>query len=58
MDSETAYKDQLNRVFDTSKAIDIYDGAEYDFVRGRYVGNGICDYDDMVEQINSYGMNE
>ena len=58
LDSEATYKNQLNRVFDTSKAIDIYDGAEYDSVRGRYVGNGICDYDEMVEQINSYGMNE
>ena len=58
LDSEAAYKDQLNRVFDTSKAIDIYDGAEYDSVRGRYVGNGICDYDEMVEQINRYGTNE
>ena len=61
MDSEAAYKNQLNRVFDTSKAVNIYDEAEYDSVRGRYVGNvgnGICDYDEIVEQINSYGTNE
>ena len=58
LDSETAYKNQLNRVFDTSKAINIWDESEYDSVRGRHVGNGICDYDEMVEQINSYGTNE
>ena len=58
LDSEAAYNEQLNRVFDTSKAIDIYDGAEYDSVQGRYVGNGICDYDEIVEQINNYGTNE
>lgn len=42
----------LNQVYNTDMAVSPYDGAEYS--DGRYIGNGLCNYDEIIEAINSY----
>ena len=50
--SQEEYMDLLNQVYNTEQAITPYDGAQYE--GGRYVGNGLCDYNEIIETINNY----
>lgn len=50
--SETEYKNMLNAAYDTKEAVTPYDGTEYK--NGRYVGNGLCDYEEIIEAIKTY----
>ena len=50
--SQEEYMTLLNQVYNTEQAITPYDGAQYE--GGRYVGNGLCDYNEIIETINNY----
>ena len=52
--SETEYMILLNEVYNAQQAITPFDGAEYDSETWRYVGNGLCDYEEIIEAINTY----
>lgn len=52
--SETEYMNLLKEVYNTQQAITPFDGAEYDSETWRYVGNGLCDYEEIIEAINAY----
>lgn len=52
--SETEYMNLLNEVYNAQQAITPFDGAEYDSETWRYVGNGLCDYEEIIEAINTY----
>lgn len=52
--SETEYMNLLNEVYNAQQAITPFDGAEYDSETWRYVGNGLCDYEEIIEVINTY----
>lgn len=52
--SETEYMNLLNKVYNAQQAITPFDGAEYDSETWRYVGNGLCDYEEIIEAINTY----
>ena len=48
------YDRKLNEVYDTEKEVNIFLDAQYDSGRGRYVGNGLCDYQEIIEAIKAY----
>ena len=48
------YDRKLNEVYDTEKEVNIFLDAQYDSGRGRYVGNGLCDYQEITEAIEAY----
>lgn len=50
--SEEEYTDLLNQAFDTERAVSPYDNTEYS--NGRYIGNGLCNYNEIIEAINNY----
>lgn len=50
--SEEEYMNLLNQVFNTEQAISPYDNTEYS--NGRYIGNGLCDFNEIIEAINNY----
>lgn len=50
--SEEEYMNLLNQVYNTDMAVSPYDGTEYS--DGRYIGNGLCNYDEIIEAINNY----
>lgn len=52
--SEEEYDRKLNEVYDTEKEVNIFQDAQYDSGRGRYVGNGLCDYQEIIEAIEAY----
>lgn len=52
--SETEYMNLLNEVYNAQQAITPFDGAEYDSETWRYVGNGLCNYEEIIEAINTY----
>lgn len=52
--SETEYMNLLNEVYNAQQVITPFDGAEYDSETWRYVGNGLCDYEEIIEAINTY----
>lgn len=52
--SEEEYERKLNEVYDTEKEVNIFQNAQYDSGRGRYVGNGLCDYQEIIEAIEAY----
>ncbi|MGN0268232.1 MAG: hypothetical protein ACI4D7_11205 [Lachnospiraceae bacterium] len=52
--SKEEYQNLLQAVYDTDQAVSPFDGAEYDSKAGRYVGNGLCDYQEIIDAINSY----
>ncbi len=52
--SEEEYDRKLNEVYDTEKEVNIFLDAQYDSGRGRYVGNGLCDYQEITEAIEAY----
>lgn len=54
MSSEEEYDRKLNEVYDTEKEVNIFLDAQYDSGRGRYVGNGLCDYQEITEAIEAY----
>ena len=53
--SEEEYMDLLVQVYDTQRAVNPFNGAEYDERASRYVGNGLCNYDEIIEKIINYG---
>lgn len=53
--SESEYMNLLNEVYNDQQAVTPFDGAEYDSETWRYVGNGLCDYEEIIEAINTYG---
>lgn len=52
--SSEEYERKLNEVYDTEKEIKIFQDAQYDSEKGRYVGNGLCDYQEIIEAIEEY----
>ena len=52
--SETEYENLLNEVYDTQQAISPFDGTEFDSETGRDIGNGLCDYGEIIELIAKY----
>ena len=52
--SSEEYDRKLNEVYDTEKEVNIFLDAQYDSGRGRYVGNGLCDYQEIIEAIKTY----
>ena len=52
--SEEEYEKKLTEVYDTEKEVNIFLDAQYDSGRGRYVGNGLCDYQEIIEAIETY----
>ncbi len=52
--SEKEYQELLHAVYDEQKASNPYLGAEYDSGKRRYVGNGLCDYNEILEAITDY----
>ena len=52
--SSEEYDRKLNEVYDTEKEVNIFLDAQYDSGRGRYVGNGLCDYQEIIEAIKAY----
>ena len=48
------YDSLMNSVFNTNEAIRPFEGATYDANVGRYVGNGACDYYEILDMINAY----
>lgn len=49
--SSEEYERKLNEVYDTEKEVKIFQDAQYDSEKGRYVGNGLCDYQEIIEAI-------
>ena len=52
--SSEEYERKLNEVYDTEKEVKIFQDAQYDSEKGRYVGNGLCDYQEIIEAIKAY----
>lgn len=52
--SKSEYIKELNKVYDTKKAKYPIADAEYDMNAGRYVGNGLCNYEEILEEIKNY----
>lgn len=52
--SEKEYQELLHTIYDEQKASNPYLGAEYDSEKKRYVGNGFCDYSEILEAITDY----
>lgn len=50
--SEEDYEQRLGEVYNTDEAIDLFEGAEY--VNSRYVGNGLCSYQEILDKIANY----
>ena len=50
--SEEDYEQRLSEVYNTDEAIDLFEGAEY--VNSRYVGNGLCSYQEILDKITNY----
>ncbi|WP_049962524.1 tetratricopeptide repeat protein [Oribacterium sp. FC2011] len=54
VNSEEEYMSLLNSIYDTQQAISPYDGAYFDDTRMNYAGNGLCDYTEIFDAINTY----
>lgn len=52
--SETEYMNLLNEIYNVQQAISPFDGAKYNSETGRYTGNGLCDYEEIIEAINTF----
>ncbi len=52
--SEKEYLDQLKAIYDTENDNSPFDNAEYDKDALRYVGNGLCDYEEIIQTIKNY----
>lgn len=51
--SEAEYTDLLHQAYDTQQAITPFDGADFDSDAGRYVGNGLCNYEEILAAIRA-----
>ena len=49
--SEAEYTDLLHQAYDMQKAVTPFDGADFDSDAGRYVGNGLCNYEEILVAI-------
>ena len=49
--SEAEYHQRMSEIYDTTQETGPFIGADYDFDRGRYVGNGLCSYEEIIEEI-------
>lgn len=54
VDSKSEYIELLNKKYDESIAFNPFESAEFDRKTLRYIGNGICNYDEILERINKY----
>ena len=52
--SKDEYINLLNEAYPTKESISPFDGTQYNSEIGRYEGNGICDYRDIIEAINRF----
>ncbi|OUN71098.1 hypothetical protein B5G11_05005 [Drancourtella sp. An57] len=52
--SEAEYTQLLDEVFDVNQGVSPFDNAEYDGELGRYVGNGLCSYEEIINEILQY----
>ena len=52
--SETEYNAQLNQVINPNLAISPWDNTTYDPTTHRYVGNGLCNKQEIIQQIQVY----
>ncbi len=52
--SEEEYQRLLNDVYNIQQANNPYEGAEYDSATHLYVGNGFCNYKEILQAIVSY----
>ncbi len=52
--SETEYSSLLNTAYNTQQATSPFDGAEYSSTAERYVGNGLCNYSEIIDAIQNY----
>lgn len=52
--SEAEYTQLLDEVFDVNQGVSPFDNAEYDGELGRYVGNGLCGYEEIINEILQY----
>lgn len=53
--SEAEYHQRMSEIYDTTQETGPFIGADYDFDRGRYVGNGLCSYEEIIEEIQKVG---
>ena len=56
--SESEYMELLEQSYDIGRSVSPFDGTSYDDDAARYVGNGICDYNEIVEAVIAYGEEE
>ena len=56
--SESEYMELLEKSYDIERSVSPFDGTSYDDDAARYVGNGICDYNEIVETVIAYGEEE
>lgn len=52
--SETEYNAQLNQVINSNLAISPWDNTTYDPSIGRYIGNGLCNKQEIIHAIQVY----
>jgi len=52
--SKAEYSNLLNAVYDPQKSVNLYEGLTYDAEAGHLTGNSFCDYEEIIEVINSY----
>ena len=52
--SETEYNAQLNQVINPNLAISPWDNTTYDSNTHRYVGNGLCNKQEIIQKIRAY----
>ena len=52
--SEAEYRNLLNEIYHSQQESTPFDNAEYNSEAGRYTGNGLCNYEEIIEAINTY----
>lgn len=54
LSSRSEYEALLDGAYDSKRSVRIADCMEYDVEAGRYVGEGICNFEEILEQIGNY----
>lgn len=52
--SKEEYLNALKKIYNTENDNNPYDNTEYDNAAWRYVGNGLCNYEEIIEAIKNY----
>ena len=52
--SQAEYDYVHNQIYNVQQAVGPFDNAEYDINTGRYKGNGLCSYEDIIGAIIAY----